>query len=78
METSGGETDWRRELEVPEDGDPGLGSVDGGGIEDCGGATCADAEEFDLGHDEAVAAAVLAHHTVQVCEALKVQDLLRR
>ena len=34
-------------------------------------------EKLNLGHDEAIAAAVLAHHTVQVGQALEVQDLLR-
>ena len=40
--------------------------------------TAADAEKFDLGHDEAVAAAVLAHDTVEVSEALEVENLLWR
>jgi hypothetical protein len=55
------------------------------GIDDCRvgsrevrGATAADAEKLDFSHDEAVAAAVLAHHALEMSEALKVEDLLGR
>lgn len=77
VHASGRQADGGRGLEVPEDGDAGLG-IDGGGV-GCacgGGTTAAHAEELDLRHDEAVAAAVFAHHAVEVCETLQVENLL--
>jgi len=72
-----GEADGGGSLKVTVDWDAGL-RVDGcrvGGGEG-GWAAAADAEELNLGHDEAVAAAVFAHHAVEVSEALEVEDLL--
>lgn len=71
------EADGRRGLEVAVDGDAGL-CVDGSGVDGRGvrGPAAADAEELDLGHDEAVAAAVFAHDALEVGEALEVEDLL--
>jgi hypothetical protein len=73
--TGCGQRDGRRELEVAEDGHAGC-RVEGGGVRSRRVAACADAQELDLGHDEAVAAAVLAHDALQVSEALEVEDLL--
>jgi len=75
--TGCGEADGGRGLEVTVDGDTGLG-IDGRGVGggERGWAAAADAEELDLGHDEAVAAAVLAHHAVEMGETLEVKDLL--
>jgi hypothetical protein len=73
----GREADGCGGLEVAEDGDTIL-CVDGGGVDGRGvrGTATADTEELDLGHDEAVAAAVLAHDAVEMCKALEVQNLL--
>ena len=70
-DTRGGEADGRGELEVSEDGNASL-RIDDGGVEGCRRrwSAAADAHELDLGHDEAIAATVLAHHAVQMREAL--------
>jgi hypothetical protein len=75
----GGETDGGGGLEVAEDGDTGL-CVDGGGVNggSVGGTAAADAKELDLSHDEAIAAAVLAHDAVEMRKALEVENLLGR
>ena len=69
--------DGRRCLEVPKDRHAGL-RIHGRGVHGCGvrWTAAAHAQELDLGHDEAVAAAVLAHHAVEMSETLKVEDLL--
>jgi hypothetical protein len=75
----GGETDRGGSLEVAKDGNTGL-SVDSGGVDggSVGRTTAAHAQELDLGHDEAIAAAVFAHNTVEMRKTLEVQDLLGR
>jgi hypothetical protein len=79
VRTMGGEADGCRCLEEAKEWGTCLCVdccwVDGSGI---GWAAAAHTQEFDLGHDEAVAATVLAHHAMQMCETLKVQDLLGR
>lgn len=72
----GGQRDGSGQLEVAEDGHAS-GGVEGGGVWGRRVAACANAEKLDLGHDEAVAAAVLAHDALEVSETLKVEDLLR-
>lgn len=71
------ETDGCRGLQVAEDRDTSL-CIDSGGINGCSvrGATAADAENFNLSHDESIAASVLAHDAVQVGKALEIQNLL--
>lgn len=74
-----GQADRGRGLEVAVDGNTGL-RVDSGGVDGCSvrGAAAAHAEKLNLRHDEAVAAAVLAHDAVQMGEPLEVEDLLGR
>lgn len=74
-DTGSRQRDRSGQLEVPEDGHAGCG-VEGGGVGGRRVATGAHAEELDLGHDEAVAAAVLAHDALEVSEALEVKNLL--
>jgi hypothetical protein len=71
------EADGRGGLEVAEDRDTIL-SVDSGRVNGCSvrRTTAANTEKLDLSHDEAVAAAVLAHDAVEMRKTLEVQDLL--
>lgn len=71
------EADGRADLQVAEDGDTGL-RIDGCGVHGCGGggATAADAQQLNFSHDETIPTSMFAHNTMQVCEALKVEDLL--
>ena len=71
------ELDGSRRLEVPEDRGVSVKARD----VDCfarAHAAGANAEQFDLGDDEAVAAAVLAHHAMKMCQAAEILDFLLR
>lgn len=75
------DADGSAELEVAEERHTRAGvGADGGSVHGLarggGVTTAADANHLDLGHDEAVAAAVLAHDAVQVRKAGEVVDLL--
>lgn len=60
--------DWRGDLQVAEIRGVAIITI----------AARADADELDLGHDEAVAAGVVAHAALEVCEAVQVLDALVR
>lgn len=53
---------------MAEEGDAAPGTI--------GDGAHADADELNLRHDEAVAAGLLAHHPLQLCERAEVLDLL--
>lgn len=74
-----GETDGCRSLEVAKDGYTSL-CIDSGGVHSSSvrGTTAAHAQELDLSHDKAVAAAMLAHNAVEMSKTLEVENLLGR